>query len=185
MWCLFALRCHMKPLGWFAALSISATLGCSTSSQSTTTPSGAGRIELSVFPTSVSYAGGAGVGGAICPFPDISRWGPYVLTIRNTGGTAVTVTSFRLVVRTLAGTLVSDEELVAGLSRDFTGTVAPTLRVPANTSLNSESHYDCERETNGRPDFPGGTAVFTATGTDDGGRAVSAQATLTLLPPPS
>ena len=173
----------MRFLGWLAALSVTATIGCSSStSSSTTAPSGQGQIELTVSPASVSYAGGAGVGGAICPVPYISRWGPYVLTVRETGGTSVTVTSLRYVVTTAGGDLVSDEQITAGVSNLFTGVANPSLTVPANTSLSSRPAYDCEKETNGRPDFPGGKLVFTASGTDERGHPVSAQATLTLLP---
>lgn len=167
-----------------AALAVVATVGCSSSSSSApTAPSRQGQIELAVSPTSVSYAGGAGVGGPICPVPYTSRWGPYALTIRETGGMPVTITSLLYVVTTGAGEQVSSEEITAGLSDRFFGVTDPTLRVPANGSVSSRQHYDCERERNGRPDFPGGAAVFTVRGTDEEGRPVSAEATLTLLPP--
>jgi hypothetical protein len=164
-------------------LSLIVVLGCS-GSRSSTAPSRQGQIQLTVSPTAVSYAGGAGVGGAICPRPFTSRWGPYVLNIQETGGVAITITSLRLVVTTVAGNQESDEVITSGISQDFTGTPAPALRMPANSSASSRPLYDCERETNGRPDFPGGTAVYTASGTDDEGRPVSSTATLTLLPPP-
>lgn len=93
-------------------------------------------------------------------------------TIRETNGRAVTITSFRYVVRTVDGREESNEEIVQSISFDFTGTSAPTLRVLA------------ELTTNGLPAFPGGTAVFTASGTDDTGAAVSSTASLSLLPPP-
>jgi hypothetical protein len=146
-------------------------------------PQRSGRIELTVSPTSVSYAGGAGVGGAICQVPDLSRWGPFAWTLRETNGIAVEITSFKYVVTTSAGREVSNQEIVRSISGDFTGTAAATLRVPAGASLTSRQHYDCELQTNGAPDFPGGTAVFTASGRDENGATVSSTATLVLLPP--
>lgn len=95
----------------------------------------------------------------------------------------VTITSLLYVVTTGAGEQVSSEEITAGLSDRFFGVTDPTLRVPANGSVSSRQRYDCELERNGRPDFPGGAIVFTVRGTDEEGRPVSAQATLTLLPP--
>ena len=175
-------RSMRVSVGSLAVLSLTVVLGCTDSSSSPSTPSTQGQIQLTVSPTAVAYAGGVGVGGPICPVPFTSRWGPYVLTIRETGGVAVTITSLRLVVTTVAGNVESDEVITAGLPQNFTGTPAPDLRVPANSSLSSRTLYDCERETNGRPDFPGGTAVYTASGTDAEGRPVSSVATLTLLP---
>jgi hypothetical protein len=85
-------------------------------------------------------------------------------------------------VTTSAGSEVSNQEVVRSISGSFTGTAAPTLRVPAGASLTSRQQYDCELQTNGAPDFPGGTAVFTASGKDENGTAVSSTATLTLFP---
>ncbi len=157
----------MKMLGWLAAVSVTATVGCtSSSSSSTTAPSGRGQIELSVSPTPVSYTGGAGVGGAICRVPYLSRWGPYVLTLRETGGTSVTITALRyLVTTTVAGAQVSDEQITAGVGGFFSGVPNPSLSVPANASLSSRQHFDRRLETNGRPDFPGGKIDFVASGT--------------------
>jgi hypothetical protein len=131
----------------------------------------------------VSYAGGVGVGGAICPAGFASRWGPFVWTIRETNGAAVTITSFTYANFTTGGVSLGSSQAIAGMALDFTGTAAPTLRLAASSSLSSHTQYDCERETNGVPNFGGGSAVFTVTGTDDNGGAVSSSATLTLLPP--
>jgi hypothetical protein len=124
------------------------------------------------------------VGGAICPVPYLSRWGPFTWTLRETNGAPVTLTSFTATIFTTAGVQVSSEEIIAGASHDFTGIAAPTLRIPASGTFTSRVVYDCELATNGLPSFGGGRAVYTVNGTDDSGAAVSSTATLTLLPPP-
>jgi len=156
--------------------------GCS-SSNSSTAPDTSGRVELTVSPTAVGYAGGAGVGGAICRVPYISRWGPFTWTLRETNGAPVTITSFTYSTFTNAGVQLSSDEIISATSRDFTGTAAPTIRIPANGTITSRVVYDCELETNGVPNFGGGRAVSTVSGTDDSGAAVSSTATLTVLPP--
>ena len=143
-------KAAMRSIPWLAILSVTVTLGCSDSS---TRPSGPGRVELTVSPTSVSYAGGAGVGGPICPLPYLSRWGPFTWTIRETNGGEVTITSFKYAVRTVAGVELANDEIVSGISADFTGTAAPSLRVPANTSFTSRQHFDCELRPTAVPIF--------------------------------
>lgn len=183
--CPLPARDVQRPRSWALLLAVGlAVAAASCSNDSPTAPSLSGAIALTVSPTAVSYAGGAGVGGAICPVPYLSRWGPFTWTLRETSGRAVTVTSFKWVVRTLDGREESNEEVVRIISGEFTGTSAPTLTLPANVSLSSRPKYDCELELNGRPAFPGGTIVFTASGTDESGEQVSSTATLTLLPPP-
>jgi hypothetical protein len=153
-------------------------------SESPTAPSGPAAIALTVAPNAVSYAGGAGVGGPICPAAYPSRWGPFTWTLRETNGRAVSITSFRYLVKTVDGRVESDEEVVRGLSASLTGAATATLALPAYASLSGRPEYDCELERNGRPAFGGGSIEFTASGRDDAGNAVTSTATLTLLPPP-
>jgi hypothetical protein len=150
-------------------------LGCA---QTSTAPQTSGRIELTVTPASVGYAGGVGVGGAVCPAAYPSRWGPFNWVIRETGGGTVTVTSFKWAVSTTAGVPIADDELGTRISADFTGTSGASLRVDPNVTLTSRAIFDCEALG-----FGGGTATFTARGTNETGTAVTAAATLSLLPP--
>lgn len=176
------LACSSRVQVLATALVLCAATACS-KSDSPTAPSPSGALELTVSPRAVSYAGGAGVGGPICPVPYLSRWGPFTWTIREINGRPVTVTSFKYVVTTVDGREESNEEIIRGTAANFTGTAAPTLQVPANTSYTSRSVYDCQLDINGRPAFPGGTATFIVSGTDDAGASVSSTTTLTLLPP--
>jgi hypothetical protein len=166
--------CH-RLIALVAGCVMSVTaLGCAKSS---TAPEPEGRIELTVAPTTASYAGGVGVGGAVCPAAFPSRWGPYTWTLREVGGGTVTVTSFKYAVATIAGVQLADDEVGANLSADFTGTPGSSVRLDPNATLTSRTHYDCEALG-----FPGGTARFTATGTNEDGAVVTATATLALLP---
>lgn len=98
------------------------------------------------------------MGGAICPRPYLSRWGPYVLTIRETGGVPVTITSLRYLVTRTDGRVESDEQITTGVANMFTGVPNPSLSVPANATLSTGQHFDCQLETDGRPDFPGASS---------------------------
>lgn len=159
-----------------------AAVSCQSSS-SPTAPSGPAALALSVSPGAVSYAGGAGVGGAICPAPFVSRWGPFRWTLRESNGRAVTLTSFRYLVKGADGRVEDDAEAIRAVSASLTGVLSTTVTVPAYASLTGRPEYDCELERNGQPAFGGGTIEFTASGRDDAGNTVSSTAVLTLLPP--
>lgn len=164
-------------------IALSAAVGSCSRSESPTAPSGPAALTLSVTPSTVSYAGGAGVGGAICPAPFLSRWGPFTWTLRESNGRAVTVTSFRYLVKRADGSVEDDAETIRGLSASLTGVLSTALSVPAHASLTGRPEYDCELERNGQPAFGGGTVEFTASGRDDAGNAVTSTAILTLRPP--
>ena len=164
-------------------LGVSATAGSCSRSESPTAPSGPAALTLSVAPSAVPYAGGAGVGGAICPAPYLSRWGPFAWSVRESNGRAVTITSFRYLVKRADGSVEDDAESIRVLSASLTGVPSTTVALPAYASLTGRPEYDYELERDGRPAFGGGAIEFTASGRDDAGNPVTSTAVLTLLPP--
>jgi len=150
--------------------------GCAKESPTAPAPA-VGRLELSVNPAAVGFAGGIGVGGAVCPAGWPLRWGPFNWVLKEVGGAPVTVTSFRWAVHNAANVQVADDDLSSQIAGNF-GTPGATLPVAAGETLTSRSVYDCEATG-----FTGGKATFTVKGTTTSGAPVESVAVLTLLAP--
>jgi len=168
---------------------LAVTMACSKAS--TTTPSGpSGHIEFSVSPSSVFWEGTPsapqGPGSPLCTIaPRLSAWGPFVWTVRETGGGTVTITSFTSTTTNNSGRQLENSQLsMNSMALDFTGTAGASVTLGPNQSLSSHQHASCQTTSPiGLPlnDLAtGGVTVFTVSGKDSNGTAVSATATLTL-----
>jgi hypothetical protein len=168
------------------------TSGCVKESSTDSSPSSPsstpGRIEFSVTPTSVSWMPleQPGTFSSYCNSANQTTLGPFVWSLRETGGGTVTVTTFTARATASNGALISDlTQLIGLLASSLTGTTATSIRLAPNQSLTSPERYTCQASQQGAgyPIFYGGSnVVYTVSGTDSNSTAVSSSATLNVQP---
>ena len=174
----------------FALLAGGCTTAKSSSDSMPSGPSGpAGRIEFSVSPTSVGWAPFEDPRVAFntyCNANNQTTFGPFVWTLRETGGGTVTVTAFTAKATGASGAVISDlTQLIGLLAVELTGASGSSVRLQPNQSLTGKERFTCQPSQPGAG-FPihwgGSTLVYTVSGTDSNGTPVSSTATLNILP---
>jgi hypothetical protein len=165
--------------------------GCTTKSSTEPTPDPGppgppGRIEFSVSPASVPWSplGPPGF-SSYCNANNQTEFGPFVWTLRETGGGTVTVNRFtaRAVSKVVEIEISNLTQLIGLLTQELTGTSGSSFTLQPNQTLTSKERFTCQptQPGAGTPIFwQGSNLLYTVSGTDSNGTAVSTSATLDI-----
>lgn len=174
----------------FACLALAVIIsGCTTtsSSSSDSQPSGpAGGVEFTVSPSSVSWAPlePPGTFSTYCGSASQTTFGPFVWTLRETRGGRVSVTAFSARATATGGAQISNlTDLIGLLSSVMTGASGTSITLGPNQTFTSPERFTCQPSQPGAgfPIYFGGSSVlYTVSGQDSNGTAVTSSATLDI-----